>query len=202
MKARSVLAGISMGLLACVGPALAAGHGMKMGSRYGGPVYSGPPALSVTAAYVRAGGGPANFSTAKALTSMLGPKLTQAEVAKLTRQYGKAKVASWLKVGDFAVTDSLKIATAAGVKLPQPTLSGRKLAETMVKAGLDKDGTFYVEYLLDKAVSHKIHDQVMNDIDEKFGAPADASYHAISNQAFVDAAHALGYKNVKLAKFH
>ncbi|MGI4789701.1 MAG: hypothetical protein ACRYFS_12720 [Janthinobacterium lividum] len=171
-------------------------------SRYGGPVYSGAPALAVTSSLVKAGGGPANFSTATALTSMVGPKLVTAEVGKLTKQYGKASVGSWLTVFDFAVADSLKIATAAGVKLPPATLSGHKLASTLVGAGADSTGTFYTEFLLDKAVTHKIHMQVMEDIDAKYGEPADKNYHRVTNQAMVDVAHALGAKSVKVASLH
>jgi len=180
--------------------ALAGAQEMK--ARYGGPTYTGAPALAVTASFVKAGGGAVHFSSAAALTSMLGAKLVKAEVAKLTKQYGAEAVGNWLKVGDFAVADALKIATAAGVKLPKATLSGKKLAVAMVTAGLDKDGTFYTEFLLDKALTHNIHMKVMDDIDAKFREPVDASYHKISNQAFVDAAHALGAKTVRLAKFH
>jgi len=175
--------------------------GMDM-SRYGGPVYTGDPALTVTASLVQAGGGPAKFSIATALTSMVGADAVNGEVAKLTKQYGKDKVGSWITVFNYAVGDALKIATKAGVKLPEGNLTGTDLAKTLVTAGLDKDGTFYTEYLLDKAVSHKIHEQVMDDIDKKFGGEADTNYHAISNQAMVDLAHALGVNDVKLPVFH
>jgi len=171
-------------------------------SRYGGPVYTGAPALNVTASLVEAGGGADNFSIATALTNMVGADTVNAEVAKLTKQYGKDKVDSWITVFNFAVNDALAIATKAGVTLPKSDLSGKDLAATLVKAGLDKHGTFYTEYMLDKAVSHKIHDQVMDDIDAKYGSVADSDYHAISNQAMVDLAHALGYTKVKLADFH
>jgi hypothetical protein len=171
-------------------------------SRYGGPVYTGAPALAVTASLVKAGGGADNFSIATALTSMVGPKLVTAEVNKLTTQYGSDKVAQWITTFNFAVGDALKIATADGVTLPAPTLSGKQLAVTLVKAGLDKNGTFYTEYLLDKAVTHGIHNQVMNDIDAKYGGDVDTDYHAISNQAMVDLAHALGYPSVQVASLH
>lgn len=190
-------------LLATAAQADSAMSGMDMEkSRYGGPVYSGAPALTVTASLVKAGGGPAQYSTAKALTSMVGAKLVKAEVGKLTHQYGKASVGSWLTVFDFAVKDALRIATAAGVKLPHADLSGNQLAGTLVTAGSDTDGTFYTEFLLDKAVTHKIHMQVMEDIDSKFGEPADRNYHRVTNQAMVDVAHALGAKTVKLADLH
>lgn len=59
---------------------------------FGGVSYQGEPALAVTAALVQAGGGSENFSFAKALVSMLGEETVNAEVAKLTQQYGEAEV--------------------------------------------------------------------------------------------------------------
>jgi hypothetical protein len=176
-----------------------------MHGRFGGPVYSGAPALGVTAALVMAGGGPAKFSTAAALTTMLGKATVGAEVGKLTKQYGAPAVKQWLKTFDFAVADSLKIATAKGIKLPaaDPKLTGAKLASTLVTAGTDLTGTFQIEYLLDKAVSHGIHVEVMNDIDKApgFGKKVDLDYHTISNQAFYDVGEALKLP-VKLAPLH
>ena len=186
-------------ILAAIGRAQA--QGMDM-SRYGGPVYSGAPALSVTASLVSAGGGAADFSIATALTSMVGSKLVTAEVGKLTKQYGSDKVTSWMNVFNYAVGDALKIATAKGISLPAGNLSGQALASALVTAGLDKDGTFYTEYMLDHAVSHAIHCQVMDDIDAKFGGDADTNYHAVTNQAMYDLAQALGVKQVKLSSFH
>jgi hypothetical protein len=176
-----------------------------MHGRFGGPVYTGAPALNVTAALVMAGGGPAKYSTAAALTAMVGKATVNAEVAKLTKQYGAAAVGQWLKTFDFAVNDSLKIATAKGIKLPaaDPKLTGAKLASTLVTAGTDADGVFQIEFLLDKAVSHGIHVQVMNDIDKApgYGKKADLDYHTISNQAFYDVGEALKLP-VKLAPLH
>ncbi len=177
-------------------------HAAHAHGRYGGSSYEGKPALTVTASLVQAGGGPAHYSTAQALTSMVGAKLVGAEVAKLTKQYGKARIASFLQVGDFVVKDGLRVATKAGVKLPKGNLRGKALASALVKAGLEKDGTFNIELMLDKAVTHGIHEQVMDNIDKKFGGGGDASYHKIANQAFYDLAHALGAKSVKLSKFH
>jgi len=176
-----------------------------MHGRFGGPVYTGAPALNVTAALVMAGGGPAKYSTAAALTAMVGKATVTAEVGKLTKQYGAAAVGQWLKTFDFAVNDSLKIATAKGIKLPaaDPKLTGAKLASTLVTAGTDTDGVFQIEFLLDKAVSHGIHVQVMNDIDAAagYGKKADLDYHTISNQAFYDVGEALKLP-VKLAPLH
>jgi len=111
-----------------------------------------------------------------------------------------------LKTFDFAVSDALKIATAKGVKLPaaDPKMTGKALATTLAKAGTAPDGTFQIEFLLDKAVSHPIHVQVMNDIDANpaYGKKVDLQYHQISNQAFYDVAEALGDTWVKLSPLH
>jgi hypothetical protein len=181
----------------------AAAQGMKMDmSRYGGPAYTGAPALTVTSAFISAGGGVGHFSSAKALTSMLGASTVNAEVAKLSKQYGKARVGKWLAIFDYAVADAVKIATAAKVALPSPTLKGTELMTTMIKAAMDKDGTVYVELLLDKALTHGIHETVMNDIDKKFSPKDDLDFHRITNQALFDVAKALKIKGAKLAKLH
>ena len=180
-------------------------HAAAMESNwFGGPVYSGEPALEVTAALVKAGGGAEDFSFAKALVSMLGEKTVNAEVAKLTKQYGEKNVTDFIDGMTFAVKDGLKRATEAGVKLPDAPadLTGTTLAKTLVQAGTVSDNTFWSGYLFDKALSHPIHMQVMADIDVKVGHASDENTHKILNQAMYDVAQALGMKDVKLAPLH
>ena len=172
-------------------------------NRFGGPVYNGKPALAVTVALVKAGGGPKHFSLVTALNHMLGKKTVDTEVTKLTKQYGSKRVTAWVTVMNFYVNDTLKIVKAKGIKLPAPAkLSGMELAQTLVKAGTDSQGTFWAGYLFDHAVSHPIHKRLMDDADTKYGAKWDANAHAITNQAFYDVAQALGNKSVKLAPYH
>lgn len=170
---------------------------------YGGPVYHGAPALAVTSALVKAGGGARHFTFSRALVSMLGKKTVNAEVAKLDHQYGKKAVSEFIHGMTWDVHDGLKRATEAGVKLPAaPTdLKGVKLAKTLVGAGT-ADETFYAGHLFDHALSHKIHVQVMYDVNAKFGPANDLNTHKILNQAMYDVAHALGDRNVKLASLH
>lgn len=170
---------------------------------FGGPVYDGEPNLAATAALVKAGGGAANFSFPKALVAMLGEKTVNAEVAKLTKQYGKQDVDTFLGGMTFAVNDALKRATEQGIKLPEPAdLSGAKLAGALVTTGTAPDGTFWSGYLFDKTISHALHNQVMADIDAKDGHAADETTHKVLNQAMYDVAQALGQKDVKLASLH
>ena len=204
-RKRSILSSaIGLGLALCLGGSAFAAD-MSMGSgtdRYGGPAYSSGPNLAATVEFVQDGGGVKNFSFVKALDAIAGSALIEKEVSKLKKQYGGAAVGEWVKTWDFAVPDAVKVATNAGVTLPAPaTLSGKELAVAMVKAG-STSGTFWTGDMLDHLISHKVHDQVMDDIDKAMSSTADANYHRITNQAMYDLAHALGDTSVKLASFH
>ncbi|WP_417276603.1 hypothetical protein [Castellaniella sp.] len=175
-------------------------HGMNW---FGGPAYTGAPALQATAALVAAGGGAEHFTFDKALVSMLGEKTVNAEVAKLTKQYGEKEVKTFIDGMTYAVKDGLMRATEAGVKLPEAPadLKGTALAKALVQAGT-VDGTFWSGYLFDKALSHDLHNKVMADIEVKFGHDTDKITHKVLNQAMYDVAQALGDKQVKLASLH
>jgi hypothetical protein len=155
-------------------------------------IYTGAPALQVTLSMVEAGGGPGNFSTVTLLKTLTGP-LFDAEVGKLTKQYGKAEVTQFLKTFDFVVSDSLRIVKEKNIALPsQPNPNpndGKALAGALWAAGQTGEG-FNVEVMLDRAVSHPIHFKVMTDIDVKYGVAADAQYHAILTTAMRDLAAA------------
>lgn len=178
---------------------------MMMGSNwFGGAVYSGEPALAATAALLKAGGGAEKFSFKTALVAMLGEKTVNAEIEKLTKQYGADQVKGFIGGMDFAVKDAAKQVTAKGITLPAPpaALTGTELAKTLVEAGTAPDGTFWSGYLFDKALSHDIHMATMINIDKAVGHEADETTHKILNQAMYDVAQALGLKDVKLATLH
>ncbi len=177
-------------------------HGMPVGTAGGdGPGYSGKPDLQTAVSLVVAGGPIGSFSVVQAISAMIGPAVTKAEVAKLTKQYGATRVASFVAVQNFAVNDAVKKAMAAGVKFPKPMLKGKALARRAVSAGLFH-GTYYEGVQLDRLVTNAIHEAVMNDIDSKFGRPADANYHLIADQAHYDLGQAVGMTSVKLAAYH
>lgn len=187
--------------LAASGSMMSSGHMMpnvtNQPSRFSGPgVYTGAPALQVTLSMIIAGGGPTNFNTVTLLKDLTGDKFN-AEVGKLTKQYGKDKVGNFLKVFDFVVSDSLKIVTAKHIALPKMPApdphNGAALAAALWGAGQTGTG-FNVEVMLDRAVSHPIHVQVMKDVDAKYGIAADADYHAILNTAMHDLASVYNLK--------
>jgi hypothetical protein len=151
-------------------------------------VYSGAPDLPVTLSMIVAGGGPAHFKSTTLVRVLAGAK-TKAEVAKLTKQFGAKQVTSFLTVFDFVVADSLKIVTQKKIPLPkQPRpdpKDGKALSAALYTAGV-ADGSYNVEKMLDHLVSHPIHVQVMDDIDQKYGRDADGNYHAVLTQAVLD----------------
>jgi hypothetical protein len=160
-------------------------------SRFSGPgVYTGSPALPVTLSMIVAGGGPSDFSTLTLVKALAGAK-TDAEVASLTNKFGSSKVTNFVTVFQFVVSDSLKIVKEKGVALPSTPnpdpKNGEALAGALWGAGQTGHG-FNVEVMLDRAVSHPIHEQVMKDIDAKYGIAADADYHAVLTQAMTDLA--------------
>lgn len=170
---------------------------------FGGEAYLGDPALDVTAALVKAGGGAENFSFATALVAMLGEDTVNAEVAKLTEQYGEDEVNQFIGGMDYAVNSALRIATEKGIKLPAPAnLTGVDLAKTLVDAGIASDGVWWSGRMFDVAISHGLHNDVMNDINANVSFQADQITHKILNQAMYDVAHALGKTDVKLASLH
>ena len=166
---------------------------MQQSSRFSGPgVYTGSPALPVTLSMIVAGGGPSSFDTVALLKTLTGSKF-DAELAKLTGQYGKEKIGNFVTVFNYVVSDSLRIVKAKHVALPKEPSpdpkNGEALAGALWGAGNTPAG-FNVEVMLDRAVSHPIHDQVMKDIDVKYGIAKDADYHAILNTAMHDLASA------------
>lgn len=170
---------------------------------FGGPIYQGEPALAVTAALVEAGGGADDFSFASALVEMLGADTVSSEVAKLAEQYGADEVDTFVSGMDAAIGYGLQRATEAGVSLPEPAdISGTELAETLVKAGVGPDDTFWSGYLFDQAISHDLHNQVMADINSNASYEDDKITHKILNQAMFDVAQALEMDDVKLADLH
>ena len=167
-------------------------------SRFSGPgVYTGAPALPVTLSMVIAGGGPNNFHALTLVKALAGDK-TDAEVASLKAKFGDEKVGNFLKVFDFVVGDSLYIVGQDNVALPaKPNpdpKDGKALANALWQAGQTGNG-FSVEVMLDRAVSHPIHVQVMTAIDKRFGVAADADYHAVLSQAMNDLATVYGFKS-------
>ena len=166
----------------------------SMNSRFGGPgVYTGAPALAVTLAVVIAGGGPKDYKTTTLLQTLAGSAF-KPEVAKLTKIYGSAQVAQFIKTFDFVIADALHYVTVKHIALPaQPAVdpkNGEALSGALWGASSIGGGKHNVEVGLDHLVGHPLHVQIMNDIDKKYGAAADAQYHVILTTAMADLAAA------------
>lgn len=167
-------------------------------SRFSAPyVYTGKPALAVTLSMIEAGGGPKNFSAVTLLKTLTGP-LFKAELAKLTTEFGQKKVSTFVSGFGFVVSDALRIVGEKHIALPaHPSpnpANGRALAAALWGAGQTGRG-FSVEVMLDRAVSHPIHAQIMRDVDKTYGLSTDATYHVVLNAAMHDLAAAYHLSN-------
>lgn len=183
----SMFTAVVFGAIAVAPPARAADESKARFSQ--NTSYAGAPELPLTLSMIVAGGGPAHFKTTT-LVSVLAGSNTKAEVTKLTKQFGAANLTSFLKVFEFVVSDSLAIVKQKHIALPaKPEPSpgdGKALSAALYQAGVTPEGTYNVEYMLDKLVSHPIHVKVMDDIDAKYGSKADANYHVVLTQAMLD----------------
>ena len=68
---------------------------------FGGAIYAGPPALAVTAALVKTGGGPEHFTIQKALVSMLGAKTVNcgsSQTHQAIRKKESCGLAEWVQL--------------------------------------------------------------------------------------------------------
>jgi hypothetical protein len=158
-------------------------------------VYHGFPHLHLTMAVVDAGGGAAGFDSHRLVKRLAGSQAA-AENAKLTRQYGAVRVASFYGVFTFAVDDALKKAHNMLIPLPKkpdpdPT-SGSALASALYHAGMTKAGRYDVGYMLEVLMSHQIHHDIMGDMDKRFTPAVNADFHVILTTAMQDVGREYG----------
>jgi hypothetical protein len=152
--------------------------------------YLGRPDLPLTAAVVAAGGGPKHFNSLALLSVLTGPE-DAVEVSRLTRRFGKVRVAAFAATFDRAVDDALVTATKAGVSLPKPPAylaDGGHLAAALILAGTMGNGRFDVGYMLEHLVSRKIHVAIMHqlDADPNVGHQRNADFHSMLTALMMD----------------
>jgi hypothetical protein len=160
----------------------------------GAVMYMGTPDLSLTSAMVDAGGGAKHFSSAELFAWLTGD-LKDKEAAKLTAQFGAHDVAEAFQIFDFAVNDTLLIATREKIALPpaNPPASDRKaFAIALYNAGTTPSGKWDVGYFLEHLITHPIHHEIMHDMDARFGQQENATFHMILEQMMHDVGVAYG----------
>ncbi len=187
----------------CSSIARLAGIGLALSANVAGPVlaspaphheqttqYHGRPDLPLTAAVVAAGGGAKHFNAIVLLAKLTGPE-DAAEVASLTRRFGKVRVGAFAATFDRAVGDALATATKAGVSLPKPPAhlaDGGHLSAALIAAGTMGDGRFDVGYMLEHLVSRKIHVAIMHQLnaDSNVGHQQNADFHIMLTALMMD----------------
>jgi len=156
--------------------------------------YLGHPDLSLTAALVTAGGGPDHFSSQQVFALLTG-SAADAEKAKLTKQFGADRITNAFAVFDYAIDDTIRIAGEKHIALPAPypdPANPKALALALYAAGTSGSGKWDVGYMLEHLISHPIHHAIMQDMDAKFGAANNASFHEVLTQIMMDLAGVYG----------
>jgi hypothetical protein len=161
----------------------------------GAAVYRGFPHLHLTMAVVDAGGGSGDFDARRLVDRLAGPGAA-AENAKIVRQYGRVRIASFYAVFTFAVDDALKKAHNMMIPLPrsaQPNpADGPALSSALYHAGMTQAGRYDVGYMLEMLMSHQIHHDIMGDMDRKFSPPVNADFHIILTSVMHDVGRQYG----------
>lgn len=146
------------------------------------PVSAANLALSVSMNL--AGGGPDKFTTNKLMGALFGSRKV-AELAKLRKQFGLGALSTFFHVSDFAVPDAMALVQKNDMTLPDdpvpPPDNTKALAAALYRAGAS-GGKFSADAMLDNLLSRPVRDQLVADIDKKFGAPSRAQYHAVLTQ--------------------
>jgi hypothetical protein len=154
--------------------------------------WAGPPDLTLTKAFLDAGGGPQDFNAALLVRTLA--ETHPGELRALRARYGTHDVAQFVTTFDVAVRYVLRDVRAAKVRLPTKAapapVDGPALAHALYRAGTMPDGTFDIGYLLEKLVSHPIHHAVMRqlDADPRIGHLRDEQWHIILTRFLGDVA--------------
>ena len=151
-------------------------------------VYEGHPDLALTSALIAAGGGPSHFSSVTLFKRIAG-RGADAEAKKLTDQFGAADVKITFAIFDYAIDDTIVVATARHIVLPRPRpnpRNGKALALALYRAGVTPDDRWDVGYMLEHLITHPIHHVIMNDIDARFGRDNNAVFHMALDQMMHD----------------
>ncbi|HXP92840.1 MAG TPA: hypothetical protein VN905_05170 [Candidatus Binatia bacterium] len=155
---------------------------------------AGTPNLALSVSMNLAGGGPDKFSTNRLMSGLFGHQKV-AELASLRKKFGLSSMSSFFHVSDFAVPDAMKIVQQKNMTLPDdpspPPENTKALAAALYRTSLNSSGKVQAETLLDNLLSRPVRDQLITDIDAKFGAGARTSYFAVLTQLVSDL-HSVG----------
>jgi hypothetical protein len=156
--------------------------------------YYGTPDLALTSTMIAAGGGPANFSSARLFAYVAGPS-ANSEAASLTKRYGAANVKQFFVTFDSFVHRAVVIVQQKHIDLPAPgQQSGEVLARNLYAAGVMPDGRYDVGYMLEHLLSRQMHVALMQQVnaDPAIGPQQNAEFHIILTSAMQDLHRAYG----------
>ena len=138
----------------------------------------------LTGALYAAGGGAGEFSTVRALNTMLGEANVQAEMQHLQDQYGDTT--SFVPVFDFAMNDAWQKAGKADIRVrTDSALTGDELAHRIIAAG-SQGHAFTVQRLLANLFPPQLAAETLLDVDVKYGRDEGTDFRKLTDAFFSD----------------
>jgi len=151
---------------------------------------SDPPAnVPLTVAIIEAGGGAQHYDTIRLIHTLAG-HLAGLELIRLRMASGKANVASFLTVFNFAVADIVSTFKSDRVSMdvtpaPDPR-DARALSVALITQAKAPDGVLNVDTMLDHLLSPAMHARIRGDIIKRFGTAGDDNFRAVLLHALQD----------------
>jgi hypothetical protein len=150
--------------------------------------YYGPADLSLTAAVVQAGGGPASFSSRKLFFHLAGSHGVS-EALHLTEKFGVHNMAQFFATFNTFVDGAIQRDRSLGISLPAVhTPPGDVLSRQLYQAGVTPDGRYDVGYMIEHLFSRPGHVALMREVNASpsYGPAENAEFHVILTTAIQD----------------
>ena len=148
-----------------------------------------PPNVPLTVAVIDAGGGAQHYDTVTLIHTLAG-HLAGLELIRLRMAFGKANVASFLTVFNFAVADIVTIFKNDRLSMdvapaPDPH-DGKALSAALIAQATPPGGALSVDTMLDHLLSPPMHARVRSDIVKQYGVTGDDNFRAVLLHALQD----------------
>ena len=149
------------------------------------------PAANVplTVAVIDAGGGAQHYDTGTLIHTLAG-HMAGLELMRLRMTFGKANVASFLTVFNFAVADIVTTFKSDKVSMdvtpaPDPH-DGKALSVALITQATPPGGALNVDTMLDHLLSPPMHARIRSDIIKRFGTTGDDNFRTVLLHALQD----------------
>jgi len=163
---------------------------LTLGLLAAAPSNGGSANLGVASAFIGSGGGAGNFSTVRAFDDMIGDQNVLSALSDLRSTFGPDQAGEFVRDFDYAVADAWNVGSRENVKLTSAPAqqADTVLAQSLVRAGTIRDGAFDLDQMFSALFTPTVEQQVMQDLDTRYGAGTSNSFARMGDRFFSDVA--------------